>query len=431
LSSTSDGARQVPSQRTRARRGSAVLRIALGALATAVVLTIPSISAPEPAAASSCTGWSSTKTPPPTIRVLRTRKGKVETVDFRRYVAVVMASGEWPTRLQKATLEAGAVATKQYAWYYTLKGHHRPSYKRGGKCYDVRDDVKDQLYKPERAEPTAKQQRAIDNTWGLTLRKRGRFFLTGYRFGSTTKCAADANGWKLFERSADACAKKGWSRQRIQETYYKGGLKLVWNKGFTGPAVTKPRISLRSASLYPSRTATITWAPVKARADVDRYRLQHKVGDGAWRDVALRSRTATKVKVKLKPGKTHRFRVFARDSKGARGAWAVSAARRAALHGPRGATLSGGAEPAGEINVARTRFKGRSVAYVAPTGPGMGEARVKIDGKVVATVNLSRSTAANRIVWARNWPRSAERRIVVRPVDPDEEVGIKTFFVIR
>ena len=49
-------------------------------------------------------------------------------VGFRRYVAEVMASGEWPGRLHTTTLEAGAVATKQYAWYYALKGHHRSGY---------------------------------------------------------------------------------------------------------------------------------------------------------------------------------------------------------------------------------------------------------------------------------------------------------------
>ena len=95
------------------------LRLALGTLLALSLLAIPQVTSPEPVAAGSCTGWTSTVTPPNKIRVLRTRKGVVETVDFRKYVARVMASGEWPSRLKMATLEAGALATKQYAWYYT------------------------------------------------------------------------------------------------------------------------------------------------------------------------------------------------------------------------------------------------------------------------------------------------------------------------
>ena len=67
--------------------------------------------------------------------------GRVQRVPFRRYVAEVMASGEWPSRLHMVTLEAGAVATKQYAWYYAMNGHHRPDYRHDGRCYDVRDDT--------------------------------------------------------------------------------------------------------------------------------------------------------------------------------------------------------------------------------------------------------------------------------------------------
>ena len=180
-------------------------------------------------AAGSCTGWSSKVVPPKRIRVLRTHSGRIETVAFRRYVAEVMASGEWPNRLHHATLEVGAVATKQYAWYYALKGHHRSGFRRGGRCYDVRDDTQDQLYRPERARPTKRQQRALSATWDLSLRKNGRFFLTGYRAGSSRRCAADANGWKLYARSVQACARKGWSRQRVQRAYLSPNLSFVWS----------------------------------------------------------------------------------------------------------------------------------------------------------------------------------------------------------
>ena len=118
--------------------------------------------------------------PPRTIRVLRTKRpktpgsvaGTVEEVDFREYVGVVMAA-EWPEHYPIETLKAGAVATKQFAWYYVI----RP---RGGSitledgskaCYDVVDTTVDQYYYPEAYAPGPKINKAVDQTWDVTVRK--------------------------------------------------------------------------------------------------------------------------------------------------------------------------------------------------------------------------------------------------------------------
>ena len=251
----------LPASSRRRRSRSTVLRVVVGALAATAVMSVPQIGDPSPVVAGSCTGWNSKAVPPPTIKVMRTATGKVQTVDFRKYVAEVMASGEWPTRLKPATLEAGAIATKQYAWYYTLRGNHRDGYRRNGTCYDVRDDTMDQLYRPERAWPSDKQQKAINATWGLTLRKGGRFFLTGYRAGATAKCGADANGWKLYAKSVEACARKGWSRSRIQNHYYAPRLTVVRTTTL-GPPVKTPLISLQAGTTIADGAATINWQPM-------------------------------------------------------------------------------------------------------------------------------------------------------------------------
>ena len=204
----------------------------LGALALALLLPFaPSTLTSAPAAAApACGSWRSQVTPPPSIRVLRTATGEVEEVHFATYVATVMASGEWPSDMPMAALEVGATAVKQYAWYYAMRGHHRADYRtRGGQCYDVRDDTMDQLYKPESVRATQKQLQAIAATWALSLRKSGRFFLTGYRAGSRVTCARDADGWRLYEASVVHCAKQGWSRARIQERYYAPKLRFVWD----------------------------------------------------------------------------------------------------------------------------------------------------------------------------------------------------------
>jgi hypothetical protein len=211
----------------------ALVRLVIGVLAVSSFMLVSPLPGPQPAQAACGTSWTDRKVPPDTIKVLRTSSGKVSEVSFRRYVAVVMASGEWPTTLHQEVLEAGALAAKQYGWYYALEGNHRSDYKTSsGVCYDVRDDSKDQVFRPESAEPTTKQQNAIDALWGLSLRKRDEFFLTGYRSGSAEKCAADADSWHLYTKSAKDCAKRlDYDSERILEAYYSPGLDFVWAPG--------------------------------------------------------------------------------------------------------------------------------------------------------------------------------------------------------
>ncbi len=205
----------------------------LSAVFAVLVALLIAAADPPPAQAACGTNWTSKKEPPESILVLRTAAGKVEEVGFKRYVAVVMASGEWPTSLPVALLEAGALVTKQYAWYYALEGNHRDGYKTaGGMCYDVRDDGNDQVYRPETAEPTEKQKAARDELWGLSLRKNDKFFLTGYRQGSATKCAQDHDEWRLYATSAQDCAERlEYDSIEILHAYYKPKLTKVWAPG--------------------------------------------------------------------------------------------------------------------------------------------------------------------------------------------------------
>jgi hypothetical protein len=72
------------------------------------------------------------------------------------------------------------------------------------------------------------------------------------------------------------------------------------------------------------------------------------------------------------------------------------------------------------------RFSGRGIAWVAPVGPTRGTARVYLDGRQVATVDLRRSSfRARSIVFARSLPAGQHTlRILVtssgRPVAIDE-----------
>jgi len=196
--------------KTRLVGGAVAVVIALG------VLLVPS-PAPAEAASSSCTGWTSRLVPPTTIRVLRTATRRTVTVDFRTYVEKVMPA-EWGPANPAAALQAGAVAIKQYAWYYALEGHWRGGKDAAGRCYDVRDDSIDQVYDPART-PAASHVAAIDATWWWSIRRDERLALTGYRPGTKT-CPGTIDGYRLYQRNAATCAKQGWSAEKILRTYY-------------------------------------------------------------------------------------------------------------------------------------------------------------------------------------------------------------------
>src|SRR3954447_7785043 len=162
-----------------------------------------------------CTAWTSTSQPPTTIRVYRVSEGKVDQVQFKDYVMRVV-SREWNVK-QSALRKAGAVAVKQYAWYYVL--HYRGGMF-NGHCFDVKDTTGDQLYAEKAISGLPRSVKtAVNDTWTWSVHRDGKLPMTGYRRGSDVPCASDA-GYRLYIRSARKCAARGWSAQQILERYY-------------------------------------------------------------------------------------------------------------------------------------------------------------------------------------------------------------------
>jgi hypothetical protein len=79
--------------------------------------------------------------------------------------------------------------------------------------------------------------KAVDATWNVSIRKDGRFIMTGYRRGAKVRCGRDATGYKLFAMSGVDCARKGYGWRQILRTYYGPGLSLV---GDGTPAAAAP-----------------------------------------------------------------------------------------------------------------------------------------------------------------------------------------------
>jgi hypothetical protein len=173
-----------------------------------------------PASASSCSGWTSETSPPPTIRVYRAATGAVETVDFKVYAKNVL-SREWIGSWTTESLRSGAVAVKMYAWYHVL--HWRGLTNATGQCFDVYDDTRDQVYNP--AQPTwPGAAAAVDATWATRALKNGAIYPTYYNAGSANEaCGANANGWRMYQWGTQACGLAGRTAAQILLTYFYPG----------------------------------------------------------------------------------------------------------------------------------------------------------------------------------------------------------------
>jgi hypothetical protein len=203
-----------------------------------------------PAAAASCSSWTSQSDPPPTIRVFRHATGEVETVDFRAYTKNVL-SREWIGSWTTESLRSGALAVKHYAWYQVL--HWRGGVNTAGACFDLRDDTYDQVYDPSQA-TWSSAAAAVDATWGTRVLKNGSIFPTYYNAGTAGEaCGVNTTGWKLWQWGSQGCGLAGKTAAEIMLIYYY-------------PGVTVSGAPAASPSATPSPTASPTPAPTATPA---------------------------------------------------------------------------------------------------------------------------------------------------------------------
>ncbi len=145
-----------------------------------------------------------------------------------------------------------------------------------------------------------------------------------------------------------------------------------------------------------------------------------------------------------------RFRVRAIDGDGNTGRWKVShtidarvvqsQSHKVTLAGP-WRTLVKPAASGGTSRYtirkgahATLRFTGRSVAIVAPTGPRRGRARILVDGKRVAVIDLrGEDNVQRQLVWSRSWAGRGPHRIRVEVLGTDgrPRVDLDAFVVVR
>ena len=154
--------------------------------------------------------------PPTTILVYRASLGRVDRVAFKTYVKNVLPN-EWYSNWPKESLKAGAVAVKNYGWYWALHSTRRTA---SGQCFDVYDHTNSQVYKPGSAQ--AATNAAVNAMWGTRLTRNGKIFQAQF-CATTTACSSWwVDGEWMSQYGSRDKAKAGWSHSRILKYYYKG-----------------------------------------------------------------------------------------------------------------------------------------------------------------------------------------------------------------
>jgi hypothetical protein len=162
-----------------------------------------------------------TLTPPATIRVYRTHltPSIVQVVDFEFYCKHVLPS-EWLVQWPAESLRAGAVAVKEYAWYYISKGGKYPNSYHPTVYADVTDGWEDQWYDPNRSDP--RTDAAVEATWNSYLLKNGALFMLQYcgdsSLDSNYRCPLHPT--RMPQWGTQQLAALGWTWQQIIHHYW-------------------------------------------------------------------------------------------------------------------------------------------------------------------------------------------------------------------
>jgi hypothetical protein len=164
-----------------------------------------------------------TLSPPATIKVARRignspsgRIYRVDTVDFRTYCVRVL-SHEWApaTSFSSEALKAGALAVKDYGWYWATHTTKLVDVRAAGA--DVDDTVNYQVYMDSDYGP--KYWAAVDAVWGLAMTRGGSIFQASYRAGTYT---GEANGWYMSQWGTEYWADHDQTYDWICRHYYRG-----------------------------------------------------------------------------------------------------------------------------------------------------------------------------------------------------------------
>ena len=234
---------------------------------------------------------------------------------------------------------------------------------------------------------------------------------------------------------------------------YKGGfMRSQYDPVVDGQAPTHnaPSVKLTKATVGSTAPVTVSWSGRDKHGSVYQWQLQRSTNGGAWTSLALPSRLTTSLRTSVAVTGTVRYRVRARDTVGNWSAWKYGATVSARAYqenyryvrwtgawanqtstawmggAARGTTAAGASSS--------LSFDGRSVAWVARTGPTRGLVRVWIDGAVAATIDLRSAGVGTRSVqFATSWSAIGRHLIRIENLGTGGSPGadVDAFLIVR
>ncbi len=234
---------------------------------------------------------------------------------------------------------------------------------------------------------------------------------------------------------------------------YKGGyMRSQYDPIADGkaPTVKAPVTTIRTGGFSTSAPARVTWSATDFGSGVYQYQLQRSLNGGSWASLSLPSLRTTFLDVGLSPASTYQYRVRARDRTGNWSGWVAGVKVKPAIYQESYAGLGYSGTWTTETgsawsgNATRTsvapgatatfRFNGRAVAWGSRLGPGRGLAEVRLDGVLVATLDLNAPTESpRRVVFAKAWTGVAIHTISVKVLGTvDRPRGdVDAFWILR
>jgi hypothetical protein len=217
--------------------------------------------------------------------------------------------------------------------------------------------------------------------------------------------------WKVFWDSG-----LGWTtNDRASAAAYDPKAR---RPDYLRPNTTAPAQRIGSGTPGISIPVSLTWSGSDQGWGIAKYQLQRSTDGGTWHTVSLPTAKTTSITVQLARGHRYQFRVRATDKYGNVGFWDYGAAFRPKLLSDDSAayTASWTTDPdltaiGGSLHTsssagasAKFTFTGRDVAWIAEKGPGMGKAKVYIDGHLRTTIDLAAaSDTPGQLVFRAHW----------------------------
>jgi hypothetical protein len=200
----------------------------------------------------------------------------------------------------------------------------------------------------------------------------------------------------------------------------------------TAPTVTSPSITLTTGTQLGTTTVpvTATWSTSDIGLGVVDETVEASRGGSEWALLPRAGAISSPTQLDLDFVTSWRIRVTARDAAGNLSSPVESAPFSASVtqdvsklvvYSGRWVKVNRSTASGGTIRYSKAKgatakltFTGRAVAWVAPTGPNLGKARVLINGRRVATVDLRGDGTQRLLVFSRTWVKAAQRTIKIK-----------------